>query len=92
MNRVAAAKRPFQVSRRRRLVGMGQVVLPVRNPVSTEVTAESVGSVLVRRAARLEVVAIQTLDLMRSGWAAWRSTRVSMRCSSLAATGPRRGW
>lgn len=36
-------------------------MLLVWNPVSTEVTAESVGSVLVRMAARLEVVAMHTL-------------------------------
>jgi diacylglycerol kinase family enzyme len=35
-------------------------VLLVWNPVSTEVTADSVGSVLVRMAARLEVVAMHT--------------------------------
>jgi hypothetical protein len=40
---------------------MGQRVLLVWNPVSTEVTAVSVGLVLVRTAVRLEVVAIQTL-------------------------------
>ena len=37
-------------------------VLLVWNPVSTEVTAESVGSVLVATAARLEVVAMHTLE------------------------------
>jgi diacylglycerol kinase family enzyme len=36
-------------------------VLLVWNPVSTEVTAETVGSVLVETAARLEVVAMHTL-------------------------------
>lgn len=41
---------------------MGQRVLLVWNPVSTEVTAESVGSVLVAMAARLEVVAMHTLQ------------------------------
>lgn len=40
---------------------MGRRVLLVWNPVSTEVTAESVGSVLVRLAARFEVVAMHTL-------------------------------
>ena len=40
---------------------MSRRVLLVWNPVSTEVTAESVGSVLVRMAARLEVVAMHTL-------------------------------
>jgi diacylglycerol kinase family enzyme len=37
-------------------------VLLVWNPASTEVNAESIGSVLVRLAERLEVVAMQTLD------------------------------
>jgi diacylglycerol kinase family enzyme len=37
-------------------------VLLVWNPASTEVNAESTGSVLVRLAERLEVVAMQTLD------------------------------
>ena len=41
---------------------MGQQVLLVWNPVSTQVTAESVGSVLVAMAARLEVVAMHTLE------------------------------
>ena len=42
---------------------MGQRrVLLVWNPVSTEVTAESVGSVLVAMAVRLEVVAMHTLE------------------------------
>jgi diacylglycerol kinase family enzyme len=41
---------------------VGQQVLLVWNPVSTEVTAESVGSVLVAMAARLEVVAMHTLE------------------------------
>jgi diacylglycerol kinase family enzyme len=40
---------------------VNQKVLLVWNPVSTEVTAESVGSVLVALAARLEVVAMHTL-------------------------------
>ncbi len=40
---------------------MGRRVLLVWNPVSTEVTAESVGAVLVRLAAQLEVVAMHTL-------------------------------
>lgn len=40
---------------------MSRRALLVWNPVSTEVTAESVGSVLVRMAARLEVVAMHTL-------------------------------
>jgi diacylglycerol kinase family enzyme len=40
---------------------MGRRVLLVWNPVSTEVTADSVGSVLVRMAARVEVVAMHTL-------------------------------
>jgi diacylglycerol kinase family enzyme len=41
---------------------VGQQVLLVWNPVSTQVTAESVGSVLVAMAARLEVVAMHTLE------------------------------
>lgn len=40
---------------------MGRRVLLVWNPVSTGVTADSLGSVLVRMAARLEVVAMHTL-------------------------------
>ena len=41
---------------------MGHRVLLVWNPASTEVNAESIGSVLVQLAERLEVVAMQTLD------------------------------
>ena len=39
---------------------MGRRVLLVWNPVSTQVTGDTVGSVLVRMAARLEVVAMHT--------------------------------
>lgn len=41
---------------------MSHRVLLVWNPASTEVNAESVGSVLVQLAERVEVVAMQTLD------------------------------
>jgi len=41
---------------------MGHRVLLVWNPASTEVNAESIGSVLVQLAERVEVVAMQTLD------------------------------
>lgn len=41
---------------------MNRRVLLVWNPASTEVTSDSVGSVLVQLAARVEVVAMQTLD------------------------------
>ena len=41
---------------------MGRRVLLVWNPASTQVNAESVGSVLVQLAERVEVVAMQTLD------------------------------
>lgn len=41
---------------------MSHRVLLVWNPASTEVNAESVGSVLVKLAERVEVVAMQTLD------------------------------
>ncbi|HST14648.1 MAG TPA: diacylglycerol kinase family protein [Gaiellaceae bacterium] len=41
---------------------MGRRILLVWNPASTEVTAESTGSVLAQLAERLEVVAMHTLD------------------------------
>ncbi|MGN6797763.1 MAG: diacylglycerol/lipid kinase family protein [Gaiellaceae bacterium] len=41
---------------------MSRRVLLVWNPTSSEVTSESIGSVLVQLAERLEVVAMQTLD------------------------------
>ena len=41
---------------------MSHRVLLVWNPASTEVNAESIGSVLVQLAERVEVVAMQTLD------------------------------
>jgi len=46
---------------------VGRRALLIWNPVSTEVAAESVGSVLVRMAARLEVVAMHTLGPADAG-------------------------
>jgi hypothetical protein len=51
-------------------------VLLIWNPVSTEVTAETLGSVLVRLAGRLEVVAMHTRGPGDAGLAELERRRV----------------